>query len=417
VEKSGIEKMRIAVLAVKFPYPPTGGADLRNYLHIEALETLGTVRVFCLKNPQSKHEYKGKKLPQYEVVSPFQQESLLRRIGRVNRRIKRMTKSLDKRRIRWLMRRNGGKALATFDPDLIVLEEYTWGPFLPRVRGRLIYDAHNVESVLRESMAKGRPATDRVDGYHTLKNVRRIEQDLANRSEQIWVCSETDLRIMQELYGHDKEIRVIPNCIDVDNYVDIFDKRFNKTQAFRADEGLRILYCGVMNYQPNEDAAKYFIHEIMPLIRKHFGNAKFVLCGRNPTGDLVEAAACDNAITVTGEVPDTKPYYESCDVVVVPLRQGSGTRLKVLEALAMGCPVVTTSKGVEGLNVTDGEHLLIADTPIDFARQVERVVEDDVLAKRLMASGREMVQQHYSAAVSRRAVIASICAMGPSENK
>jgi glycosyltransferase involved in cell wall biosynthesis len=400
--------MRIAILVARLPYPPAGGGDLRNYQHIEALRTLGKVLVLCFEEPDGRTKNQQHDLPEYRAIVPNSRWRWVRRIGRVNKPLRRMIEQLDGFRVRWPTRRKVARELNAFKPDLIVLEELKCALFMPRVRVKVVYDAHNIESMLREQLTGGRPVKGLVDGQHTLAEIRRIERDIVCNSEQVWVCSKDDLGALKKLYGTVKDVRVIPNCIDVEKYEETYKLRLNKDNKLDLSSGPTLLYSSVMNYKPNADAVFYFIDDILPLVRDRFPNVRLVLCGRGPTEAMLKAAERDGAIIVTGEVPDTRPYFERCDIVVVPLRQGSGTRFKILEALAMGCPVVSTSKGAEGLEMIDGQHLLIADTPREFVKQLERCVADSALVKTLMTSGRKMAQQTYSGTVGREAVIASI---------
>jgi len=154
-----------------------------------------------------------------------------------------------------------------------------------------------------------------------------------------------------------------------------------------------MLFIGNMGYQPNADAAVYFCHEALPLIRRGVGDAKLWIVGITP-GESVRRLD-GNGVFVTGGVPDVVPYYERSRVCVVPLRAGSGTRLKILEAMALGRPVVSTSIGCEGLDVTNGEHILIADDAKQFSDHVVKLLNDRALRSRIVTKAREFVVATY----------------------
>lgn len=150
---------------------------------------------------------------------------------------------------------------------------------------------------------------------------------------------------------------------------------------------------GLMSYQPYTDSAIYFCETILPLIRKAIREVKVLVVGPNPP--LSVKLLNGNGVTVTGRVPDVAPYYQESCISVVPLRAGGGTRLKILEAMAFGRPVVSTSLGCEGLNVRHEEHLLIADEPQQFAERVLRLLRDDDLYTRIANRARALVEAEY----------------------
>jgi glycosyltransferase involved in cell wall biosynthesis len=156
-----------------------------------------------------------------------------------------------------------------------------------------------------------------------------------------------------------------------------------------------IVFTGSLDWYPNEDAVAHFVDEILPRVRAEVGAARFVVVGRNPSAKLREAAEAAGAV-VTGTVDDVRPYLAEATVCVVPLRIGGGTRLKIFEALAMAKPVVSTTIGAEGLPVTPGEHLVLADGPEDFARAVVALLRDPARRRALAAAGRALVEQRFS---------------------
>jgi polysaccharide biosynthesis protein PslH len=144
---------------------------------------------------------------------------------------------------------------------------------------------------------------------------------------------------------------------------------------------LSLVFTGSMDWLPNDDAIWYFVQEILPLVRAVKPDVRLTIVGRNPFPRLRELAENDPGIEVTGRVDDVRPYIDRAAAYVIPLRIGGGTRLKVFEAMAMEKAIVSTSIGVEGLRVTDGEDVLIADSPRAFAQAVLRVlIERDFAA-------------------------------------
>src|SRR5436309_6838110 len=156
-----------------------------------------------------------------------------------------------------------------------------------------------------------------------------------------------------------------------------------------------LVFVGSMDWYPNEDAILHFIRATLPGIRRHAPQASLTVVGRNPTPRLRMAAA-DAGVRVTGTVEDVRPYLSEAAVVVVPLRVGGGTRLKIFEALAMGKAVVATGVGAEGLPLVSGMHFLRGDAPEDFARAVVSLFEDPDRRKALGAAGRRLVEKEFA---------------------
>lgn len=177
---------------------------------------------------------------------------------------------------------------------------------------------------------------------------------------------------------------VIPNGVDITGV------------QFRPDPSGEptLLYVGSMDYLPNEDAVLWFSDRVWPSIKAAIPQACFVIVGRDPTPE-VRALANRPGIQVTGTVPDVSPYYRGAHALVVPLRIAGGTRLKILEAMAAGVPVLSTKVGAEGLNIVSGTDLLTADTPQAFAEQAIRLLNEKNLRTSLAMQARRTVEANY----------------------
>lgn len=160
-------------------------------------------------------------------------------------------------------------------------------------------------------------------------------------------------------------------------------------------ESYNLLFIGGMGYFPNIDGSIFMVQDILPLIRQKMPETKLYIVGRNPVSEVMALEAADG-VEIHADVPDVKPWYEKAAVTVVPLRSGGGTRLKILESMALGVPVVSTSIGCEGLDVTDMENILIADTPSEFAECVCRLLQNSELRAKLAKNARSLVENRYS---------------------
>jgi glycosyltransferase involved in cell wall biosynthesis len=173
------------------------------------------------------------------------------------------------------------------------------------------------------------------------------------------------------------------------------------TPRREAETPMRLVFSGSMDWHPNEDAVCYFVETILPRIRAEFPNVSFTIIGRSPSA-RVRALTAQPGIAVTGTVDDVRPAIAEGSVYVVPLRAGSGTRIKIFEALAMGQAVVSTTVGAEGLALESGRHFVAADTPHDFAQAVIRLLRDPGKRIALGDAGRALVEAHYSWAMVAR---------------
>ena len=156
------------------------------------------------------------------------------------------------------------------------------------------------------------------------------------------------------------------------------------------------MFSGVLDYPPNADAATYLLSTIAPLIRKEIPDLEVVIAGRNPSADLIALARTSERVSVTGGVPDLRPYLEGAAAFVAPLRFASGMQNKILEAMAMELPVVTTPVAADGLRVEGAEAppVLVADDPREIASHIAAIVHDPLTARRLGAEGRRYVERH-----------------------
>ncbi len=198
------------------------------------------------------------------------------------------------------------------------------------------------------------------------------------------VVSEAERENVQQIYPGYPNVQVIPNGVDVSHYVNEFGQPEPDT----------MIYSGAMTYFANFDAMDYFLREIFPLIAAKRPNAKLYITGK--TGNVpVERLPAYKNVVFTGYLDDIRPAVARSWCSVVPLQLGSGTRLKILEALALGSPVVSTTKGAEGLHLEPERDILIADDPPAFAQAVLRLMDDPALRKRLNENGRKTVVTRY----------------------
>src|SRR5918996_1580952 len=216
------------------------------------------------------------------------------------------------------------------------------------------------------------------------RKVRDKEAEFCSRADLTIAVSEEDrARLSQMAPG--ARTGAIPTGVDTSYFA----------PAGRAEIPGRLVFSGSMDWHPNEDAVIYFGESILPKIRERVPHASFAIVGRNPTQKLRDAAERLRMI-VTGTVDDVRPYLDEASVYVVPLRAGSGTRMKIFEALGMAKPVVSTTVGAEGLALTDQKEFIAADNPDDFAAAVVHLLHNEARRTELGRAGRALVVERYS---------------------
>lgn len=250
----------------------------------------------------------------------------------------------------------------------------------------VVLNHHNVESHMMARRADHERSTlGRAYLRREAEKLRALERRAAAAAATNLVVSELD---RERLLGIVPSARVHV----VDNGVD--------TEYFRpqrppgeAAEGL--VFAGGLSWYPNRDAMEFFLREIWPRLLEDHPQTRATIIGRNPFPELVEAAR-DPRLEVPGFVDDVRPYLESAAVYLCPIRTGGGTRLKILDALAMAKPLVATAFAVEGLGLVDGEHYLRADDAEQTVAQVRRLREDPALRAKLAEAGRRHVEERYA---------------------
>jgi len=238
---------------------------------------------------------------------------------------------------------------------------------------------HNVESVRLLRWAESEPnLLKRVYLRCQWRKLSRFEKEMVNSFDRCIVVSDVDRDILAEK-GVTTPISVVPNGTNTE-----FFKPMGRIPVEDS-----ILWLGHMDVHTNRDAVLYFWREICPHIRQQKPDATFIFVGTAPPREIVEAAASDERVKVTGFVEDIRNYVDEARVVVVPIRIGSGTRLKILDAMGMGKAIVSTSVGCEGLAVKDGRNIIVADTPQAFSEGVLSVLTDAGLREALERNARE----------------------------
>lgn len=290
------------------------------------------------------------------------------------------------------------ETVTTWDVDIVQIEQSFLAPYIEALpadsRSKKILSFENVAFMQYRRML--RLHTGAEEKSRNLLNwilMRHWEPKYAEQFDHCLVVSPLEGQMLQSA-NPNLTVSVIENGVDTELYQPLTE----------APDGNALLYVGTMRYHPNVDAILHFCNIILPLVQREVPDAKLIAVGRDPTLEIRELAARGNVV-VTGHVPNVIPYYDQSRVSIVPLRAGGGTRLKILESMALGRPVVSTSLGCEGLSVADWENIMIADTPSEFAERVVRLLTDRELRDRIASNARHLVETHYDwSAISRKLI-------------
>ena len=246
----------------------------------------------------------------------------------------------------------------------------------------IIFDTHNVDSSLAEEEFKKGLIRKEI-----FESILETESTLYKRVDAVFACSEVDKAGFTNINKGPLPIAVIPNGV--------------KLNPVLLDEGVKmttpvyIIFCGSLGYHPNIEGLLWFYQSIWPIIKQSLPSLKLIVLGSGQPTPEIASLQKDSDLWFTGRVPDVKEYYEKASLSVVPLKSGSGTRLKILEALNLGVPVISTSKGAEGIDYTASQDLVIADLETDFANAVVQVISNREKRMDLQKKGRRLIENKY----------------------
>ena len=399
----GDQRLRVLFFAQRFPYPMDSGGKIRT---AKLLEELG--RVFAVTfianvehptdDPYLEH---AERICTKFIPVPWREvaKGSMAFYGRIARRLwsrypiavlNDYSPALESALL---------AELAQKHYDLVVCDFLQPSLNLRRVKGcPTILFQHNVEAVIleRHQRTAGSPLM-KLFWRNQWRKMYRYEKAACRRFDAVVAVSDVDREVMEREYGL-RHVYSIPTGVD--------------TEYFRPWPGPEIpnslVFTGSMDWLPNEDALTFFAQEILGRIKAKIPNVSLAVVGRKPSNRLLALLASYPEISVIGRVDDVRPYIARHAVYIIPLRIGGGTRIKFYEAMAMGKAVVSTRIGAEGLPVTHGENVVLADGAEGFAKAVVELLGDDKARDRLQTASREFVERHCSWA-GAAAAFADVC--------
>jgi len=379
--------LRVLVLDEWIPYPPDSGKRVRTWNLLRRLARRHRVSLLCYGDSESEaaHVVRSAGIALH-TVAPLPELAgwrlYWRLFGNLFSPNPYSVSKHDTRRFRDSLRR----LLSENHFDLVHFE---WTPYA-RFRDGIgsipnLTMAHNIESQIWSRRARqSRTLIETAFFNLQARKMDSFERRVMRRAD--WVALVTELDAEQVRAWGVQRTSLVENGVDVDQFVPLEGK-------CDSDE---ILFLAALDWYPNLDALDYLLEDIFPLVRQASPSARLRIVGRRPPAGLKERIARCPGVELVGEVADVRPFLARAAVVVVPLRIGGGSRIKILEALAMGKAVVSTSIGAEGLAVTDGVHLSLADAPSDFAGRTVGLLKSPEERLRLGENGRKLVVERYS---------------------
>jgi sugar transferase (PEP-CTERM/EpsH1 system associated) len=376
--------MRILILSPVLPYPPTWGFVTRVYHFVRLLARKHDVTLVSYADGTADGEHLARLKAVcgdvHTVPAPISKDS---------KRLHQLKSLFSPVSYQWrshrsdAMQRTLTEITGRHRFDVIQIESSQMGCFELDRRAALVLDEHNIEyELLYRTFKTEASPVRRAYNWIEFRKFKREEISAWQRSTGTVTTSAREAEMIREMVPG-KPTKSVPNAVDVEYF----------SPSAEPEDPDAIVLTGLMKYRPNVDAAVYFVRDVLPRIVAARPNLVFYVVGGEPPDEVKQLAGRN--VVVTGTVPDVRPYVRKAAVFVVPLRMGSGTRLKVLEGLSMAKAMVSTSLGCEGIDVEDQKHLLIADDPASFAASVLRLLDDAALAKRLTAAGRELVIRQY----------------------
>ena len=289
------------------------------------------------------------------------------------------------------------------DIDLIVFDFVHSAVLWPaEVTCASVCFTHNVETEIfaRHALQASNPFT-RWMWRSQHRKMRQFEAHALRRFSAVVAVSQRDAQFFAVQYGVSR-VRSIPTGVDLDFF------SWAMPPPVDAGSPPTVVFTGSMNWRPNIDGVRHFLNAIWPTVLKARPGVQLVVVGRDAPDDLVAQASRMENVKFTGFVDDVRPYVHCAHAFVIPLLVGGGTRIKAFEAMAMGCPVVSTSIGIEGLDVVAGQHFLRSDDPAGFAESIVALLDDPGLRSRISLQARQLVEQHFAHTVAA-GVFEQIC--------
>jgi polysaccharide biosynthesis protein PslH len=393
--------MRILLLSTSSPYPANNGVKMRSWSILRTLVQQGhRVTLVTFADQDENPNNALAEICEDVVWIPHQQRSVSSGgdyWGRLRHLFSRLPYGTQNLRSQPMAARLT-ELLASDAFDLIFSEQTDLLVNLPdRLAVPLIADFHNVDYLILERYIPfERNPAKRMYAALESRKMQAWERRTCRAATLAMACSEHDRALLQKM-NPKLELFVVPNVIDLDRDAQIGQ-----------EDPLKILFQGGMDWYPNRDAVEFFAAKILPSVQRQIPGVRLVVAGRNPPEKFKQRLCALGSIEFTGTVADMRTEIATASVSVVPLRIGSGTRLKILEAAAMAKPIISTRVGAEGLDFVNGKEIILEDEPAAFAEAVVELLRSGARRQSLGSAARRRVEQQYSLAAMDAALRAAM---------
>ncbi len=379
--------MKILFLSTWFPYPLSQGSKIRAYHLLRSLAGQHQVKLVSFADNPVQPAW-IKHIEQFCEVcvvdrDPFYQDPNQAILGRFSLRPKSVVATYSQE-----MEATVKKCAAQWKPDCVLALTFVTAPYALNIKNTLrVIDVDNVlTKMLYEEFQKTKGLKAKLRKWLAWWKFKRYERWLFEQFDVCLVVSERDKNLLASFSQIPPEqICIVSNGVDTEH----------NQPSIATPTPNSLIFNGSLTYYANFDAMDYFLKEIFPFIKKDVPDVQLSITGKKPVTRLPQRFYNGN-INLTGYLDDIRPTVASHWACVVPLQIGAGTRLKILEAMALGTPVVTTSKGAEGLDVMPENEVLVANTPIEFAEAVVRILRQPDLRENLAYNARHLVEKSYS---------------------
>lgn len=384
--------MRLVWMKSDYVLPPDTGGKIRTYNLMRELNSLCDLTYLAFKNNRSANTEPEISETASHVITEYRQEENKSGAGFYARVMRGMPSSLPyivqkyrcskiRQHLRDFVLADPSSAIVLCD-FLEMAENVDWSLPCPKVLFQ-----HNVESMIWERyfQTEENPLKRAYFNFER-KRMYRYEAATCNRFDLVFTVSEEDKQKLQQEMGVTTPIVVLETGVNTNFFQPIEDPQ---------PAPGRLVFLGSMDWMPNIDGVHWFVNDVYPGIQSKWPGISLDIVGRRPGADIQRMAKQDSSIRILADVPDVRPHIAECDLFIVPLRVGGGSRIKIYEAMAMNRPVVSTTIGAEGLPLTPDENIAIGDSPQEFADQVVRLMNDPNKKRNLSNSGYHLVTENY----------------------
>lgn len=371
--------MKILWLTPIFPYPPYSGGQTRSFNLIKNLAKKHQVALFSFWRPHRVQGPVGAMKKYCEKIKVFPG----RPIWSAKNILRAGFSSLPFTITHFYGDQAVSRALKQGEYDLFHFESFYTSPYLTAVTGvPTVLGNENIEYLVYQRFKEQKKPPIKWFLSFDVAKMKRFEQKMWLKADLNLAVSDQDARVIRKVTG--RQCPVIANGVDYDFFQQF---KIEKPKKFS------LLFVGDFKYFTNQDAVKFLVEKIWPKIQARYPDIILKLVGRNPRQWITNLAS--SKIIIDTGVTDIRQAYASADIFLAPMRIASGTNIKILEALAAGCPVVTTKVGAEGIKVQDRQELLIADSADELAGRVIELIHKPAKRRALSQAGKKLIKEHY----------------------